>query len=379
MNHPLADRLPPATRFLLEAVCLRGPPEPDPALSAEAVIAEARNQMIAGLLHQWAAERPTHPWSTPICASLAPDLQHHAIHALKLVKHTLDAVAVLEAAGIAVMVLKGPLLSKRYYGDFGIRHPGDVDLLVDEAAVVEADRALQAAGYQRYKPLRPLTGKRLQLYLDTQHEYGYITPTGGSLELHWRYSDSRRLFPEPFAQLWERGENIAAGGANLRTLSPPDTFFQLAIHGYTDGWSRLKWIADLPRVYAQLATHDLGAGIEAARRNGYFRVVELALALSGSQVTQADSRWLDTVLAYIANRLQNPHPRTLPTADRLRHAMAARRFHDALHDDAATRRSVAYCNLIMPADFDHLSLPDLCTPALPYLARGWRALRSLSI
>ena len=78
---------------------------------------------------------------------------------------------------------------------------------------------------------------------------------------------------------------------------------------------------------------------------------------------------------YVAQRLQSPHPRFLPTADRWRHALAANRYTAAVLDSAPLRRAAAYCNLIMPADFDKLPLPDPLTPALPYLARIHRGLR----
>ena len=369
VTHPLAPLLPRTTRFLLEQVCVPGleldaaapaPPEPAPAPSAAELATEARRQMIAGVLHAWAQAQPPSDLRDGLLRELAPDARAGAMAGLNLVRETLEVMELLRRHGIQAIALKGAMLSKRYYGDFGTRDAGDVDVLVDEAAAVDADRRLQEAGYERTKPRRPLSGRRLQLYLDTQHEFGYRPPEGsGLVELHWRFADCRLISSEPFSALWSRSETLHAGGAQVRVLGPPDTFQQLAIHGYTDGWSRLKWIADLPRA---LSVIPANAVIPA--KAGIQRITDLALALAGRPIT-AD--WLPPVLAYIASRLAGPHPRTQPTLDRLRHARAMGRYHEALLDNAQIRRDADYCNLIMPADFDRLPLPDALTRALPYL------------
>ena len=389
----LAAHLPPATRFLLEQLCPAEPREPvAPAeagaqcLTASDIATEARRQLVGGPLLQWAERNPEHPWAASLAQELRPEQQAHAVQALNLVKQTLDVVAALQQRSIPAIALKGPFLSRRYYGDYGTRHSGDVDILVDEAAADEADRALRAAGYTRVKPRELLRDRRLRLYLDTQHEFGYTAPDGAtSIELHWRHADCRRLSPVSFAEAWARAEGTQAGGAEVRTLGPTDTFLQLAIHGYIDGWSRLKWIADLPRVRAVLSGDDLAHITAVAERGGIGRILELALALGGchpggrhpgeSRDPVSSPAWLPAALMYVAQRLQSPHPRFLPTADRWRHARAASRYTAAMLNDAPLRRAAAYCNLIMPADFDNLPLPDPLTPALPYLARIHRGLR----
>lgn len=383
MPHALASRLPPAARFLLEQVCLPGAapaatPTPPAAPEPPELIEEARRQLLTGLLYQWAlAQQPPAPLTEPLRRELAPLHQASVLRGLGLLDETLRITDLLGRRGIRTLALKGPVLSKRYYGDFGARDAGDADLLVDEAAAPEADRLLREAGYRRTKPRETLRGRRLRLYLETQHEFGYFAPAGATaVELHWRFADCRQISSETFPDLWARAETLDAAGAQLRLLSPTDTFVQLAIHGYTDGWSRLKWIADLPRVLATIPETEIERIATAARAGPVGRILDLALVLAGRPPGQ-DTAWLDPALKYIAHRLQNPHPRMQPAAQRIRHALAAARYNSALLNTPQLRRAAAYCNLIMPADFDHLRLPDPLTPALPYLAQLHRGLRRL--
>lgn len=58
-----------------------------------------------------------------------------------------EAAAVLHAAGVGAIVYKGQDYLERIYGDLGARSMADVDLLVREADLGAAERALIAAGF----------------------------------------------------------------------------------------------------------------------------------------------------------------------------------------------------------------------------------------
>lgn len=373
MSHPLSPYLPPVTRFLLEELCLRDPSAPGPGLpcSAEELATEARRQCVVGLLSRWAAQGPRVPLSSALRPLLAASLQRDAVHALALVQEALAIAGLFEREQIAVLFLKGPFLSKRYHGDFGIRHAGDLDVLVEEADVRRADAVLRGSGYARTKPVRELSPRRWQLYLDTQHELGY-RPAGKEMlvELHWRYADARRLAPYPFAELHARSRAEDVAGLAIRTLSDRDTFVQLAVHGALDGWSRLKWFADLPRMLERLSAPDLRAIDAEARSLGHHRIVTLALAMAGAAEPPA---WIDELLPRILRRLRDAgQSRTWSVA------LQDRRYLRALADNPGMREAIAYSTLIMPDDFDALRMPDRLTPMLPYAAQARRAWRKLA-
>ena len=387
MTHPLAPLLLPLTRFLLEQVCwpaeklgtvpfsgFSEKADSPPLFPADQLAAEAARQGVAGLLHQWAQRNAGTPVADQLAASLAPQLHANAIHALKLLNDTVRVVDLLKQAGIESLVLKGPLLSKRYYGDWGTRNAGDVDILVAEENVVRADQALRDNAYRRHKPERELSRRRLDLYLDTQHEFGYRPPSGsGLVELHWRFADCPALSPQRFADMWAGSELQPTASHPLRTLGPADTFIQLATHGAMDGWSALKWIADLPRVHAALCAADLAAMQCEAASDQTCRMLQLALALAGGGPARP---WMDTAFGHARNRMTSlAEPASIGA--KLRAYSGSYRYLHSLAESPAARRAMSYANLIMPADFDRLPLPDALTPALPWLAQCGRGIRKL--
>jgi hypothetical protein len=361
--------LPPVTRCLLEDVCLRGAlPAHDLPAPAD-IVREAERQMIGGWLAQVAETHPEGAWAGAVRQGLADHLKLNALHTLALIKETLGAVKLLESRGIDVLVLKGPFLSRRYYGDYAIRHAGDVDLLVEEKDIEQADAVLRNAGYRRRKPLELLRGRRLLLYLNTQHEFGYESRDGAmGVELHWRFADCRQLSHFRFADLRNRGEAMQVGADSVRVLSPADTFLQLAIHGATDGWSRLKWIADLPRVYAALTPADRQSLLIPAPKSTSLRIVELALFLCG-QISETGVReQLLRAFDYIQQRLLQADTTRAGPGLQLRKFAAHYRYLFELCDEQGWA-PLLYANLIMPRDFDALPLPDRMTALLPFVAQ----------
>lgn len=388
MSATLAAHLRPAIRFLLERVSLplRFKTEdsgylPD-SLTQQELVEEARKQRVTGLLLQWAEHHAGTPKTLALRNTLAPLQQSSAIRTLGLVRETLQLVELLRHSGIDVLVVKGPFLSKRYYGDYALRHPGDVDMLVAPERAMDADRVLRDHGYHRTKPVKDLNPKRLELYLRTQHETGYCSPDGtSSVELHWRYADAPCLSPYPFEELWRRSERLDAGGGQVPVLSTPDVLIHLAIHGALDGWSRLKWLADLPRVLQALSAPALQALMADARGRGIHRPLALALELARIRTEDGsgglEEPALDVMLPRIARRLQSPDYPSLTLPQKISAWREDGRYQDQLVDSAAARRDLFRVNLIMPADFDRLGTPDWLTPALPWLARISRAWRRI--
>jgi hypothetical protein len=307
VTHFLSPLLPPATRFLLEEVCLpkRGGKVADAPVSMDELAAQAIRQGVGGLLHQWAG-----PSSVALPSTLGPKLKANAMRALALVREALQTTRLLGDNAIRTIVLKGPPLSLRYYGDFGMREAGDLDLLVQASDIGRADSVLRAAGYVRTTPANNLTPARQALYLQTQHEFGYRSPGSDLLvELHWRFADAPELAPYAFEDLWNRALEQAAGAGVVHTLGDRDTFVQLAIHGGLDGWSRLKWLADLPRVLARIPPEEIETMRTEARAMGHARMLDLALTLANRS---AHPVWLRKVTPRIARRLADPAaPRTL--------------------------------------------------------------------
>ncbi len=164
--------------------------------------------------------------------------------ALRQADAALRLQALLEAAGIRALFLKGPSLAQRAFGTIGMRDAVDIDIAVPVGSVTLAWAVLAAAGYTIEIPQRPLSGAALRTFLwvakDSFHRHAI---TGAVVELHWRLSDDMADTAIPAAATWRRIE--IAPGRTLTMLGDTALFPYLCVHGAAHGWARLKWLADI--------------------------------------------------------------------------------------------------------------------------------------
>ena len=95
-----------------------------------------------------------------------------------ILRDALDAVAVLERAGIPVVLIKGGATLARTSDRLGTRVVHDLDALVPEDRVTAAFGALAGAGFA------PEAGIVRQV-VATRHAWPFRHPGGAALDLHW--------------------------------------------------------------------------------------------------------------------------------------------------------------------------------------------------
>lgn len=374
MLHPLNQLLPPVTRFLWSQLCDVADPRADSGsrFRSEEIVAEASRQGVLGLLNAWTQSTPTFHLPSDV---LKAHLGANAVRSLALVNEALKVSKLLEGDGLRHIFVKGPFLAQKYYGDFGIRDAGDLDVLVDELDVPRAVLLLRDAGYVRTKPVRDLTPRRWKLYLDTQHEFGFERRRL-LIELHWRFADCRRLQSAMFPLLWERSRHVSIGAHSFRTLGAGDTFIHLAIHGALAGWSMLKWIADLGRVRKTFTAADEQLVSATMANPALSRVLELAHCLGPNDGSESRP-WLEPVFRRIATNLINVASGEPSALNRLQSFVTSYRYQFHLVPGLRNRLAMLRSNLIMPADFDRSDLPDRLTPLLPLVAQVRRGIDKL--
>ncbi|AXQ29320.1 hypothetical protein D0B54_11740 [Solimonas sp. K1W22B-7] len=168
-----------------------------------------------------------------------------AVASLSQTAACLAASQALERAGIPCLPLKGQALSWQLYGAIGVRHSGDIDLLVDPAALPQAVEVLQGLGYRPTLPLPP-NALHWRERMRTVHHVNFRDERGSYLELHWRTDPLRRTSLPPLAQLLPRLGVIAEGPLQgLRQLSPALQQHSLASHACRSRCARWKWGYDL--------------------------------------------------------------------------------------------------------------------------------------
>ncbi|HWZ94793.1 MAG TPA: nucleotidyltransferase family protein [Opitutaceae bacterium] len=159
-----------------------------------------------------------------------------------------------EEKNIPVISLKGPLLSRQLYGELGLRHAGDIDLLVAPGNAGPADTVLREAGYRRTEPDFELTLRQAKQYRRLRHEFSYLAaPPRPRMEMTWQLESFSNL-----ENIWPRAIKQELGGQQIHTLPPDININYLFHHGSRHAWFRLFWLVDVALLLAESETDWAG-------------------------------------------------------------------------------------------------------------------------
>lgn len=240
--------------FRLAATCCRWPPAParDSAVRhAAASVADwpafldvLRRQRVAGLAHEALSAAGVAPPS-PVAGRLAAQAELIVRRNLLLGAETVRLHRLFESAQLPVLILKGAALAQIAYGSLGTKHARDIDLLVPPECAEAAMRLLERDGYALVSPARRLDAAQLRALVQYGREVELShRSTGAQVELQWRIADNPLLLRSVSAL--SPTQQVRLSGADaVRTLTDPDLFAALCVHGALHAWSRMKWLADL--------------------------------------------------------------------------------------------------------------------------------------
>ncbi|MEJ0044121.1 MAG: nucleotidyltransferase family protein [Rhizomicrobium sp.] len=274
------------------------------------VVQVANRQRVEGLVAdglrcvQHAVPAPIKSTLDARAATIARLSLHQAAESIRLRR-------LFEAAGIGLMFIKGTALALLAYGNIGIKHSWDIDIVVEGANILPAVALLRTAGYVREFPDESLDDGRFLEWLSFAHECVWRHPTQGLfVELHWRLSRNPRL--ERVSAV--RRVAISDGQA-ISTLGDEDLFAYLCLHGARHGWSRLKWLADLAAWLTPMPAQEVerlhraaqSAGVGRASAQALLlcaRVLEfpLAPAFAGELRSDRATRWLVAIALHAMGR-----------------------------------------------------------------------------
>jgi hypothetical protein len=199
-----------------------------------------------------------------------------AIHHVQLLAGILKAFS---RANIPVMPLKGPLLSFDLYGDVGLRHSKDLDLVVAQQDIARARACLENLNWipdpNVFFPVRP---REWEIYWRNEHNLVFLhssAPGHCVLELHWRnYREEEDQTRDRLA----RSIASAFHGCSYLAMNSVDQVLYLCSHGGEHAWFRAKWLGDLARIHADQSI-DWGVALEEARRSNQERPLLAGLRL----------------------------------------------------------------------------------------------------
>jgi hypothetical protein len=181
------------------------------------------------------------------------------------------------SAGIGALVVKGPVLAVRAYGDPAMRSYGDLDLLVRQRDIRRATELMMDAGYDAAVPVAAIdAGKIPGQYLFSRPDSKLIIELHNDLTL--------RYFPRrlPLERLFERQTRMQLDSREVPALSVEDELVLICVHGAKHLWERLMWIADVAALVSRQVNLDWDRAASSAREVGAERMLHVGLRLAAT-------------------------------------------------------------------------------------------------
>ena len=221
----------------------------------------------------------TGPWSAHLRGILRRSWYENQL----MLRGTLPAVDLLQAAGIDVIVLKGGAVSVLAYPSVGARPMDDLDVFVPEAQAADALELLLDAGWQLGTEGVPTAMRRGEVpasFRRLRHSTGLTGPDGFDIDLHW-HATYAWCWPGADRDLWADARPLELGGRSLLALSAPDELIVACVHGCLANLiAPIRWVSDSVLVMRSVAmswdtlvrrARDLLVEPHLARALGYLR------------------------------------------------------------------------------------------------------------
>ncbi len=166
---------------------------------------------------------------------------HHLLRTLALANELRRLAILFAQNGIAFAAFKGPALALSLYGGLPAREYDDIDIVVREAQMPDAERLLATLGYR----CRQGDEAYRRRFLGYQRQYDFVRDEGvGSIDLHWGFSGTHVPFPLTPAEIWDDLQFASIADYRVPMIDGANLALLLAGHGTKDRWRSLKWVCD---------------------------------------------------------------------------------------------------------------------------------------
>ena len=194
-------------------------------------------------------------------------------------RELLCLLELFQSHSIPIAVFKGPILAESVYGDISLREFSDLDVIVPEADLDQAEHILTSRGYQADFADKDYRSA----FLSYQGQYAFRNPrTGISIDLHWRLSSKGLALPPQLSEIWPRLEQVTIANRTVPTLGHVDLALFLAAHGTKEGWKSLLWVCDFAELLRKHQDIDWLAVFDCAQRSYFSRPLLLAFILAST-------------------------------------------------------------------------------------------------
>ena len=146
------------------------------------------------------------------------------------------------ARHVPVIPFKGATLAAAAYRDLSLRDFDDLDFIVPQSSLDEAQSVLWSQGY------RPRDREPASADSHDAHEPYHVFVKKGSLtrvDLQWVMVHQHFSFLLDRAECWQRMTTVSIHGRAVSALAPEDLLIVLCVHGSKHAWEQLKWVCDV--------------------------------------------------------------------------------------------------------------------------------------
>lgn len=197
-----------------------------------------------------------------------------ALFTLRLTAEMFRLFEQFAAAGLEALVIKGPVLSVRCYGDPGARQYGDLDLIARDKDILRATELMIGLGYEPRVSLTAIQANK------APGEYAFRqADTKLLVEFHTERTFRYHPQPLPLENLFERQTRVAIDAHEIPALSPEDELILICIHGGKHFWERLSYATDVA-AFVKREQLDWGRVKSAAEEVGAQRMLCVGLKLA---------------------------------------------------------------------------------------------------
>jgi hypothetical protein len=258
-------------------------PRPDPELWAErlrvpldwaALITFAEDHGVLGLMAARLANSDEKVISVENRDRLRVWRRAHTLFTMNLTAEMFRLFDSFAAGGIEALVIKGPVLSARCYGDPGLRQYGDLDLVVRDRDILRSTELMIGIGYEPSVPVAAIKAKKIP------GEYVFRqSSTKLLVEFHTELTFRYHPRPLPLENLFKRQVRVNIDTREIPAFSAEDELILICIHGAKHFWEKLSYIADVAALVSNQEL-DWGRVKSAAEEVGGERMLYVGLRLA---------------------------------------------------------------------------------------------------
>ncbi len=210
-----------------------------------------------------------------IAEKIRDTYRRQVLASLKMTAELFRLVGLFSASKLDVMLVKGPTLALRSYGDAGARQYGDLDFVLRQRDILPATELMTSAGYRPEISVDAIRADKIP------GQYMFVRVAAPLLiELHTERT--MRYFPHglPVEEFFSRTQSVALDGHQVPALSIEDELILICIHGAKHLWERLTLVADVAAFTARQTELNWERCFATARALGAGRMLRTGLLLA---------------------------------------------------------------------------------------------------